>query len=132
MKAVIAEKPSVAREIAALLGATEKKDGYLAGNGYLVTWALGHLVGLAMPEDYGLLGFQRESLPIIPAPFLLTVRKIKKDRSYVADGGAVKQLKVIEQVIGRSESIIVATDAGREGELIFRDIYQYLKCSKPF
>lgn len=132
MKAVIAEKPSVAREIAALLGATEKKDGYLAGNGYLVTWALGHLVGLAMPEDYGLLGFQRESLPIIPAPFLLTVRKIKKDRSYVADGGAVKQLKVIEQVIGRSESIIVATDAGREGELIFRYIYQYLKCSKPF
>ena len=132
MKAVIAEKPSVAREIAALLGATEKKDGYLTGNGYQVTWALGHLVGLAMPEDYGLSGFQKEALPILPAPFLLTVRKVKKDKSYVADGGAVKQLKVIEQVIGRSDSIIVATDAGREGELIFRYIYQYLKCSKPF
>lgn len=132
MKAVIAEKPSVAREIAALLGATEKKDGYLAGSGYQVTWALGHLVAPAMPEDYGLSGFQKEALPILPDPFLLTVRKIKKDRAYIADGGAVKQLKIIEQVIGRCESIIVATDAGREGELIFRYIYEYLKCSKPF
>lgn len=132
MKAIIAEKPSVAREIAALLGATEKKDGYLTGNGYQVTWALGHLVGLAMPEDYGLSGFQRDNLPILPNPFLLTVRKIKSDKSYVPDSGAVRQLKIIEQVISRCDSIIVATDAGREGELIFRYIYDYLKCSKPF
>ena len=132
MKAIIAEKPSVAREIATLLGATEKLDGYLAGNGYEVTWALGHLVVLAMPEDYGVSGFQREALPILPDPFLLTVRKIKKDRSYVPDSGALKQLKTIEQVIGRCDSIIVATDAGREGELIFRYIYEYLKCRKPF
>ncbi|WP_026769694.1 type IA DNA topoisomerase [Asinibacterium sp. OR53] len=132
MKAIIAEKPSVAREIAALLGATDKKDGYIAGNGYQVTWAFGHLVGLAMPEDYGLSGFQREALPILPNPFLLTVRKVRKEKTYVPDSGAVKQLKVIEQVIGRSDSIIVATDAGREGELIFRYIYEYLKCSKPF
>lgn len=132
MKAIIAEKPSVAREIATLLGATEKRDGYLTGNGYEVTWALGHLVGLAMPEDYGVSGFQREALPILPNPFLLTVRKIKKDKSYVPDSGALKQLKTIEQVIGRCDSIIVATDAGREGELIFRYIYEYLKCQKPF
>ena len=132
MKAIIAEKPSVAREIATLLGATEKRDGYLKGNGYEVTWALGHLVGLAMPEDYGVSGFQREALPILPDPFLLTVRKIKKDKSYVPDNGALKQLKIIEQVIGRCDSIIVATDAGREGELIFRYIYEYLKCRKPF
>lgn len=132
MKAVIAEKPSVAREIAALLGATDKKDGYLTGNGYQVTWAFGHLVGLAMPEDYGLSGFQREALPILPNPFLLTVRKVRKDKAYVPDSGAVKQLKIIEQVVGRCDSIIVATDAGREGELIFRYIYEYLKCSKPF
>ena len=132
MKAIIAEKPSVAREIATLLGATEKRDGYLKGNGYEVTWALGHLVGLAMPEDYGLSGFQREALPILPDPFILTVRKIKKDKSYVPDNGALKQLKIIEQVIGRCDSIIVATDAGREGELIFRYIYEYLKCRKPF
>lgn len=132
MKVVIAEKPSVAREIAALLGATDKKDGYITGNGYQVTWAFGHLVGLAMPEDYGLSGFQREALPILPNPFLLTVRKVRKEKAYVPDSGAVKQLKIIEQVIGRCDSIIVATDAGREGELIFRYIYEYLKCSKPF
>lgn len=132
MKAVIAEKPSVAREIAALLGATEKRDGYLAGNGYQVTWALGHLVGLAMPEDYGLSGFQKEALPILPNPFLLTVRKVKKDKTYVPDTGAIKQLKVIEQVVSQCDSIIVATDAGREGELIFRYIYEYLKCEKSF
>ncbi|PVH24520.1 type IA DNA topoisomerase [Sphingobacterium corticibacter] len=132
MKAIIAEKPSVAREIATLLGATEKRDGYLTGNGYEVTWALGHLIGLAMPEDYGVSGFQKEALPILPDPFLLTVRKIKKDKSYVPDNGALKQLNIIEQVIGRCDSIIVATDAGREGELIFRYIYEYLKCRKPF
>ncbi|MDY9918939.1 DNA topoisomerase-3 [Porphyromonadaceae bacterium KH3R12] len=132
MKAIIAEKPSVAREIASLLGATEKQDGYLTGNGYEVTWALGHLVTLAMPEDYGVQGFQREALPILPDPFLLTVRKIKKDKSHVPDSGALKQLKIIEQVIGRCDSIIVATDAGREGELIFRYIYEYLNCRKPF
>ncbi|TDD74470.1 type IA DNA topoisomerase [Flavobacterium caseinilyticum] len=132
MKVVIAEKPSVAREIAALLGATEKKDGYLMGNGYYVTWAFGHLVGLGMPEDYGISGFQKSYLPILPNPFLLTVRKVKKDKIYVADTGALKQLKVIEHVINLSEEIIVATDAGREGELIFRYIYEYLKSNKPF
>lgn len=132
MKVVIAEKPSVAREIAALLEATEKKDGYLAGNNYCVTWAFGHLVALAMPEDYGIKGFQRETLPIIPDPFLLTVRKVRKDNGYVADTGALKQLKVIGWLIEKCEGIIVATDAGREGELIFRYIYEYLKCGKPF
>lgn len=132
MIAIIAEKPSVAREIANIIGATEKREGFLTGNGYHVTWALGHLVGLAMPEDYGITGFQREALPIMPDPFLLTVRKIKKEKTFVPDIGAVKQLKIIEHVIGNSDSIIVATDAGREGELIFRYIYQYLKCNKPF
>ena len=132
MKTIIAEKPSVAREIAGLLGASEKKDGYLTGNGYFVTWAFGHLVGLGMPEDYGISGFQKASLPILPNPFLLTVRKVKKDKDYTADTRALKQLKVIEQLFNKSDSIIVATDAGREGELIFRYIYEYLKCNKPF
>lgn len=132
MKVVIAEKPSVAREIATLLGASEKKDGFLTGNGYCVTWALGHLVALAMPEDYGISGFQQSTLPILPDPFLLTVRKVKKDKGYTTDGGALKQLKIIGQVINRCDSIIVATDAGREGELIFRYIYEYLKSNKPF
>ena len=132
MKIVIAEKPSVAREIAVLLGAIEKKDGYLTGNGYYVTWAFGHLVTLAMPEDYGFKGFQKEALPLLPNPFLLTVRKLKKNNSYIQDDGAMKQLKIIEQLLKNSESIIVATDAGREGELIFRYIYEYLNNEVKF
>ncbi|MGB4775490.1 MAG: DNA topoisomerase 3 [Daejeonella sp.] len=132
MKTIIAEKPSVAREIAGLVGASDKKDGYLTGNGYFVTWAFGHLIGLGMPEDYGISGFDKASLPILPNPFMLTVRKVKKDKGYQADAGALKQLKVIEKMFNQSESLIVATDAGREGELIFRYIYEYLKCRKPF
>lgn len=132
MITVIAEKPSVAREIAALLGATEKLDGYMEGNGYSVTWAYGHLVGLAMPEDYGLKGFDKSVLPILPDPYQLTVRKVKKDKEYDSDAGALKQLKVIEKLFNRCDRIIVATDAGREGELIFRYIYSYLECQKPF
>jgi DNA topoisomerase-3 len=134
MKAIIAEKPSVAREIAQLLNANERKEGYLEGNGYCVTWALGHLVSLGMPEDYGIRGFDKASLPIFPDPFLLIPRSIKKQnqKGYQPDPSALKQLKIIENVIYRCESIIVATDAGREGELIFRYIYHYLKCTKPF
>jgi len=73
MKIVIAEKPSVAKEIAGLLGASEKKDGYLTGNGYYVTWAFGHLVGLGMPEDYGISGFQKSCPPILPNYFFLHI-----------------------------------------------------------
>lgn len=132
MITIIAEKPSVAREIAVIIRATEKKDGYLTGNGYFVTWALGHLVGLGMPEDYGITGFDKASLPILPNPFLLTVRKVSKNQGYCVDTGALKQLRIIRELFDNSDSIIVATDAGREGELIFRYIYQYLKCNKPF
>ena len=132
MIAVIGEKPSVARDIARILGANEKQDGYLSGNGYLVTWAFGHLVGLAMPEAYGIQSFRRESLPIIPESFQLTPRQVKAEKGYKADPGALKQLKVIKDVFDQSDKIIVATDAGREGELIFRYIYQYIGCNKPF
>ena len=132
MIAVIGEKPSVARDIARILGASEKQDGYLSGNGYLVTWAFGHLVGLAMPEAYGIQSFRRESLPIIPESFQLTPRQVKAEKGYKADPGALKQLKVIKEVFSQSDKIIVATDAGREGELIFRYIYQYIGCDKPF
>lgn len=132
MKTVITDKPSVAREIACLLGASQKEEGYLTGSGYFVTWSIGHLVGLAMPEEYGVSGFQQTSLPILPHPFLLTVRKVKTEKTYTDDVDALKQLKIIEQLFNQSDSIIVATDAGREGELIFRYIYDYLKCNKPF
>lgn len=132
MIAIIAEKPSVAREIAVIVGASDKKDGYIQGNNYMVTWALGHLVGLAMPEEYGAAGFVREQLPIIPDAFKLLPRQVKSDKVYKADTGALKQLKVIESVFNKCDKIIVATDAGREGELIFRYIYSYLGCTKPF
>ncbi|MFS4432173.1 DNA topoisomerase 3 [Chryseobacterium sp. S90] len=132
MKAIIAEKPSVAREIAQLLQVYDNTDGYLAGNGYCVTWALGHLVSLGMPEDYGIRGFDKASLPIFPHPFILTPRKTKQANIRQLDPSALKQLKIIKHVIGQCSSIIVATDAGREGELIFRYIYEYLTCSKPF
>lgn len=132
MKVCIAEKPSVARDIARILGANERKDGYLSGNGYAVTWGFGHLVGLAMPEAYGFTGFRRENLPIFPEKFLLVPRQVKDGKAYKDDPGAVKQLAVIKELFDKCESIIVATDAGREGELIFRYIYHYLNCSKPF
>lgn len=132
MIAVIGEKPSVAKSIAAILGANEKHDGYLSGNGYLVTWAFGHLVGLAMPEAYGIQSFRRESLPIIPDVFQLTPRQVKGEKGYKADPGALKQLKVIKEVFNQSDKIICSMDAGREGELIFRYIYQFIGCNKPF
>jgi len=132
MIAILAEKPSVAREIAALVGANEKHEGWLAGNGYAVTWAFGHLVNLAMPADYGYKGFDIGTLPIMPEPFHLIPKKIKKGKEYVADTGALKQLGVIRDVFSKCNSIIVATDAGREGELIFRYIYEYLKSDLPF
>lgn len=132
MKAILAEKPSVAHEIAQIVGANKKKDGFIEGNGYMITWAFGHLIGLALPEEYGYPSFQKESLPMLPAEFILTPRQKKVGKSYEFNKGAIKQLKIIESVFNRCKSIIVATDAGREGELIFRYIYNYLGCRKPF
>lgn len=132
MKVIIAEKPSVAREIARVVRATNKKDGYIEGGGYAVTWALGHLITAAMPEAYGIKGFHKENLPILPPVFTLIPRQIKEGKGYKADAAAVAQLKVIEKLFRACEGIIVATDAGREGELIFRFIYEYLGIPRPF
>ena len=129
---IIAEKPSVARDIARIVGANSKQDGYMEGCGYVVTWAMGHLIALAMPETYGFSAYKREDLPIRPNPFLLVVRQVRKDKEYVSDPAALKQLKVIHSCFDKADRIIVATDAGREGELIFRYIYQYLDCKKTF
>ena len=129
---IIAEKPSVARDIARIVGANSRQDGYLEGNGYLVTWAMGHLIALAMPEAYGFSAYKREDLPIRLNPFQLIVRQVRKDKEYISDPAALKQLKVIRSCFDKADHIIVATDAGREGELIFRYIYQYLDCKKPF
>jgi len=132
MKVIIAEKPSVAREIARVVRATNRKEGYIEGSNYTVTWALGHLITAAMPEAYGFKGFHRESLPILPPVFTLIPRQVKSGKGYKADPSVVAQLKVIEKLFKAAESIIVATDAGREGELIFRFIYEYLGIAKPF
>ncbi|MBW4760190.1 DNA topoisomerase III [Prevotella sp. HMSC073D09] len=129
---IIAEKPSVARDIARIIGANSKQDGYLEGGGYLVTWAMGHLIALAMPEAYGFSAYKREDLPIRPNPFQLVARQVRKDKEYISDPAALKQLKVIRSCFDKADRIIVATDAGREGELIFRYIYSYLNCHKPF
>ena len=129
---IIAEKPSVARDIAHIVGATSKQDGYMEGCGYVVTWAMGHLIALAMPEAYGFSAYKREDLPIRPNPFQLIVRQVRKDKEYISDPAALKQLKIIRSCFDRTDRIIVATDAGREGELIFRYIYQYLDCKKTF
>ena len=129
---IIAEKPSVARDIAHIVGATSKQDGYMEGCGYVVTWAMGHLIALAMPETYGFSAYKAEDLPIRPNPFQLVVRQVRKDKEYISDPAALKQLKVIRSCFDKADRIIVATDAGREGELIFRYIYQHLNCCKPF
>lgn len=132
MKTIIAEKPSVAKEIAHIVGADKREEGYMQGNGYYVTWAFGHLVQPAMPETYGMKGFHAENLPVIPDPFVLVPRQVKTENCYKPDAGVLAQIKIIGKLFDSSERIIVATDAGREGELIFRYLYAYLGCRKPF
>ena len=122
MITIIAEKPSVARDIARVLGANTQKEGYLEGNGYFITYAFGHLVGLAEPVDYGYSEkWLKSELPLVPESFKL-----------VANKEAKKQLGIIKNLIKNSDSLIVGTDAGREGELIFRWIYDFIGIQKPF
>ena len=124
MELIIAEKPSVGKSIAAVVGATESKDGYMEGKGMIVTWCLGHLVELAMPEDYKAeyARWQYSDLPIIPSPWKYNISK-ENSKQF----GIVSSLMNDERVNG----IICATDAGREGELIFRLVYQQAGCRKP-
>lgn len=122
MKVVLAEKPSVAKDLAAVLGAVGKGAGYFEGNGYQVTWAIGHLVELADTKDYGYQGWQLSNLPIIPQHFITKV---------TSDQGRAKQFAIIAELFKKAEAIICATDAGREGELIFRYIYEKVGEGKP-
>ena len=127
---IIAEKPSVAASIAKVVGARtphrDKANGYLEGNGYKVTWAFGHLVGLDRPED---MGFTGETLPIMPEEWKThIITYAKGDMTQTV----AKQMKTLDGLFGGADRIIVATDAGREGELIFRYIYEYLGCRTPF
>lgn len=132
MKTIIAEKPSVAREIARVVDARKREEGYFTGNGYAVTWAFGHLVQLALPEAYDIKGFNRDALPVIPDAFKLVARAEKTEKGNRPDSGVLKQIDIIRRLFEESERIIVATDAGREGELIFRYLYQFINCHTPF
>ena len=129
---ILCEKPSVAASVAAVLNVKERHDGYLSGNGYLVTWAFGHLIQLAMPDAYGYTGFRRENLPILPQEFKYIPRQVREGKEYKPDPGVLKQLKVIKELFSQADRIINFGDAGREGELIFRLIYNHTACHKPF
>lgn len=125
MKLVLAEKPSVAQSIAKVLGANERFDGYLEGNGYVVSWCVGHLVELFEPEGYDerYSKWSYDDLPIVPDEW-----------KYQVSAGTRKQFGVLRQLMKRDdvESLVCATDAGREGELIFRLVYHQCRCKKPF
>lgn len=124
-KLVIAEKPSVGMALAKVLGAYQRQDGYMEGSGYLVSWCVGHLVGLSQPDAYDekYRKWRRECLPIIPEQWRWEVASDKK-----------AQFKILKELMFRSDvdEIICATDAGREGELIFRLVYYQAGCKKPF
>lgn len=125
MKLVIAEKPSVGQSIASVIGATDRHDGYLEGNGYIVSWCFGHLVSLCQADAYDMkyAKWIKEDLPILPETFKWEVTSDKKS-----------QFKVLRNLMFRNDvdEIICATDAGREGELIFRLVYNETRCNKPF
>ena len=116
MKLVLAEKPSVAQSIAKVLGAAKREDGYLEGNGYVVSWCVGHLVELAQPEVYDAKysKWAYADLPIFPM-----------DWQYEVSAGTKKQFGILKKLMAREDvaSLVCATDAGREGELIFRLVY---------
>ena len=131
MIAILTDKPNVGREIARIVGAHTKENGYMSGNGYMVTWAFGNMISLAMPKDYGTIKVERSSFPLNPAPFRLMVKHVKADTGWIPDINAVLQLKVIEKVFTACDTIIAATDAGREGQMLFRYLYQYLECKQP-
>ena len=130
MIAIVTDKPNVGREIARVLGADRKENGYMSGNGYMVTWTYGNMLSLAMPKDTGTAWVERENFPLLPPPFL-TVRHVKTDTGWNPDINAVLQLKVIAGVFDAGDTIVAATDASREGEMLFRYLYRFLGCRKP-
>lgn len=131
MIAILTDKPNVGREIARVVGANTKENGYMIGNGYMVTWTFGNMLSLAMPKDYGTARMEREDFPLNPASFRLMVKHVKADTGWIPDIQAVLQLKVIGKVFSACDTIIAATDASREGEMLFRYLYGYFGCKQP-
>ena len=124
MKLVIAEKPSVAQSLSAVIGATARKDGYLEGNGWRVSWCVGHLAGLADADSYDpkYAKWRYDDLPILPEHWQMVVGKDKK-----------KQFDILKKLMNAPDvtEVVNACDAGREGELIFRSVYELAGCQKP-
>lgn len=131
MIAILTDKPSVGKEIGRIIGATKVRNGYVEGNGYMVTWTFGNMLSLAMPKDYGIERMEREDFPFIPSEFGLMVRHTRTEKGWIPDIEAVLQLKVIEKVFQACDTIIAATEASRDGEMTFRYVYQYLSCKQP-
>lgn len=131
MIAILTDKPSVGKEIGRIIGATKVRNGYVEGNGYMVTWTFGNMLSLAMPKDYGTQKLERNDFPFIPSEFELMVRHTRTENGWIPDIDAVLQLKVIERVFQACDTIIAATDASRDGEMTFRYVYQYLNCTQP-
>ena len=124
IKLVIAKKPSVAQSIAKVIGADKREDGYLEGNGYIVSWCVGHLVELAPPESYDekYEKWRYEDLPILPSEWNYQIAEATR-----------KQFGILKKLMEREDDgLVEATDAGREGGLIFRLVYDQAKCKKPF
>ena len=130
MIAIVTDRPNVGREIARVLGAGRKENGYMTGNGYMVTWTYGNMLSLAMPKDSGTAHVEWKDFPLLP-PSFLTVRHVKTDTGWNPDINAVLQLKVIAKVLNACDTIIAATDASREGEMLFRHLYGFLGCKQP-
>ena len=130
MIAIVTDRPNVGREIARVLGAGRKENGYMTGNGYMVTWTYGNMLSLAMPKDSGTAHVEWKDFPLLP-PSFLTVRHVKTDTGWNPDINAVLQLKVIAGVFDACDTIVAATDASREGEMLFRYLYRFLGCRKP-
>lgn len=130
MIAIVTDRPNVGREIARVLGADRKENGYMTGNGYMVTWTYGNMLSLAMPKDSGTAHVEWKDFPLLP-PSFLTVRHVKTDTGWNPDINAVLQLKVIAKVLNACDTIIAATDASREGEMLFRHLYGFLGCKQP-
>ena len=131
MIAILTDKPAVGKEIAQVVGATKHENGYLTGNGYIVTWTFGNMLSLAMPKKYGYGRLEREDFPIVPEEYRLMAKHVKSDSGWIPDAHALKQLNILKHILPECDTLIAATDASREGEMLFRYLYRYLGCTQP-
>ena len=131
MIAILTDKLAVGKEIAQVVGATKHGNGYLIGNGYIVTWTFGNMLSLAMPKKYGYGRLEREDFPVVPEEYCLMAKHVKSDAGWIPDAHALKQLNILKHILPECDTLIAATDVSREGEMLFRYLYRYLGCTQP-